>query len=128
MRRRLMEENVLPDTAIFDLKQGRGGIVDIEFLVQFLVLACAHEHPDLTRWTDNVRLLVTLMDSGLIDHATAYHLREAYLTYRAAVHRLSLQNQPPMLPMARFQTKCDYVVSAWQHFLEDDGRSKTPRV
>jgi glutamate-ammonia-ligase adenylyltransferase len=126
MRRRLMEENVLPDKAIFDLKQGRGGIVDIEFLVQFLVLACAHEHPNLTRWTDNVRLLVTLMDSGLIDHATAYRLREAYLTYRAAVHRLSLQNQPPRLPMERFRTKCDYVVNAWQHFLEDDGLSKIP--
>jgi len=120
MRRRLMEENVLLDDAIFDLKQGRGGIVDIEFLVQFLVLACAHEHPNLTRWTDNVRLLVTLMDSGLMDHATAYRLREAYLTYRAAVHRLSLQNQAPMLPLERFQTKCDYVISAWQHFLEDD--------
>jgi len=120
MRRRLMEENALPDKTIFDLKQGRGGIVDIEFLVQFLVLACAHEHPELLRWTDNVRLLVTLMDSGLMDHATAYRLREAYLTYRAAVHRLSLQNQPPKLPMERFQTKRDHVIRAWQHFLKED--------
>jgi glutamate-ammonia-ligase adenylyltransferase len=126
MRRRLMEENVLPDEALFDLKQGRGGIVDIEFLVQFLVLACSHEHPDLTRWTDNVRLLVTLMDSGLMDHATAYRLREAYLTFRAAVHRLSLQNQPARLPMERFQTKCDHVISAWQYFLEEDGLPPNP--
>ena len=123
MRRRLMAENALPDNTIFDLKQSRGGIVDIEFLVQFLVLACAYEHPSLTRWTDNVRLLVTLMDSGLMDHATAYRLREAYLTYRAAVHRLSLQNQPAKLPMDRFQTKCDYVINAWQYFLEEDGPS-----
>ena len=123
MRRRLMEENVLPDKAIFDLKQGRGGIVDIEFLVQYLVLACSHDHPNLTRWTDNVRLLVTLMDSGLMDHTTAYRLREAYLTYRAAVHRLNLQNQPPMLPIERFQTKCNYVINAWQRFLEEDGPS-----
>lgn len=127
MRRRLMEENVLPDETLFDLKQGRGGIVDIEFLVQFLVLACAHEHPDLTRWTDNVRLLVTLMDSGLIDHATAYRLREAYLTYRAAVHRLSLQNQSARLPLERFQTKSDYVISAWQHFLEEEGAPQHPQ-
>ncbi len=120
MRRRLMQENALPDDTVFDLKQGRGGIVDIEFLVQFLVLACSHAHPNLTRWTDNVRLLVTLIDSGLMDHTTAYRLREAYLTYRAAVHRLSLQNQPPELPVARFQSQRDHVISTWQHFLEED--------
>jgi glutamate-ammonia-ligase adenylyltransferase len=117
MRRRLMEENVLRDDAYFDLKRGRGGIVDIEFLVQYLVLAYSHRHPGLTRWTDNVRLLVNLIDSGLIAHTTAYRLREAYLTYRAAVHRLSLQNQPPVLPAERFQTKRGYVTRAWKHFL-----------
>jgi glutamate-ammonia-ligase adenylyltransferase len=116
MRARLMKENA-SDDADFELKQGRGGIVDIEFLVQYLVLAYAHRHPNLTRWTDNVRLLVTLIDSGLIDHATAYRLREAYLTYRAAVHRLSLQNQPPIVPAERFAAKREYVTSAWEHFL-----------
>jgi [glutamine synthetase] adenylyltransferase / [glutamine synthetase]-adenylyl-L-tyrosine phosphorylase len=126
MRRRLMEENTLPGDSIFDLKQGRGGIVDIEFLVQFLVLACSHAHPNLTRWTDNVRLLVTLIDSGLMDHTTAYRLREAYLTYRAAVHRLSLQDHPPELPMARFRSQRDYVISAWQHFLEENGPPTVP--
>ena len=117
MRQRLLKEHAQDEEAHFDLKQGRGGIVDIEFLVQYLVLAYSHRHPNLTRWTDNVRLLVTLIDSGLIDHATAYRLREAYLTYRAAVHRLSLQNQPPILPANHFAIKRDYVALAWEHFL-----------
>lgn len=117
MRQRLMKEMTSDDAAHFDLKQGRGGIVDIEFLVQYLVLAYAHRHPNLTRWTDNVRLLVTLIDSGLIDHATAYRLREAYLAYRAAVHRLSLQNESPVLPAERFAAKRTYVTQAWDHFL-----------
>ena len=119
MRRRLLEEKALNDD-VFDLKQGRGGIVDIEFLVQYLVLAYAHRYPELTHWTDNVRLLVTLIDSGLIDHTTAYRLREAYLTYRAAVHRLSLQDQPPILPADRFATQRAYVARAWAHFLAPD--------
>ena len=120
MRRRLLAEHARPDAGLFDLKQGRGGIVDIEFLVQFLVLAYTRAHPSLTRWTDNVRLLVTLIDSGLIDHTTAYRLREAYLAYRAAAHRLSLQNQPPALPASRFQSKQEQVVRTWQHFLGSD--------
>jgi glutamate-ammonia-ligase adenylyltransferase len=91
--------------------------VDIEFLVQYLVLAYSHRHPSLTHWTDNVRLLVTLIDSGLIDHTTAYRLREAYLTYRAAVHRLSLQDQPLHLPADRFAAQRAYVTRAWTHFL-----------
>ncbi|HSO18193.1 MAG TPA: bifunctional [glutamate--ammonia ligase]-adenylyl-L-tyrosine phosphorylase/[glutamate--ammonia-ligase] adenylyltransferase, partial [Desulfosarcina sp.] len=117
MRRRLMEESAPADDR-FDLKPGPGGIVDIEFMVQYLVLAYAHRYPALTHWTDNVRLLVTLIDSHLINPTTAYRLREAYLTYRAAVHRLGLQNQPPLLPADRFQSKRDYVIRAWKRFME----------
>ncbi len=119
MRQRLRRENPPPEQTLFDLKQGRGGIVDIEFIVQYLVLAYAGRHPELTRWTDNVRLLVTLIDSGLVDHVTAYRLREAYLTFRAVVHRHSLQNQPPVVPAAHFQTKRDHVIRAWEQFLGD---------
>jgi len=117
MRRRLLAEHAQPDPTRFDLKQGRGGIVDIEFLVQYLVLAYSGRHPHLTRWTDNVRLLVTLIDSGLMDHTTAYRLREAYLTYRAAVHRLSLQNLPTVLPAEPFQSKREHVLRTWQRYL-----------
>ena len=117
MREKLRQEQNPKDNDIFDLKQGRGGIVDIEFLVQYLILARSHQFPALTEWTDNVRLLVSLIDSGLLEPETAYFLREAYLIFRAAAHRLSLQNQPARVAAARFQTPRRRVESYWRHFL-----------
>ena len=119
MRRRLRREHAPSDATHFDLKQGRGGIVDVEFLVQYLVLSHSHQQPALTHWTDNVRLLVTLIDSGLLTHTTAYLLREAYLTLRAAAHRLSLQDQPAVVSADRFRPHRRQVVRAWNHFMRD---------
>jgi glutamate-ammonia-ligase adenylyltransferase len=117
MREKLRQEQDLSADDVFDLKQGRGGIVDIEFLVQFLVLARSHRFPALTDWTDNVRLLVGLIDSGLLKPEAAYYLREAYLIYRAAAHRLSLQNQPAGVPADRFQAQRRRVEGYWRQFL-----------
>ncbi len=117
MRERLRQEQNPKTDDVFDLKQGRGGIVDIEFLVQFLILARSHEFPALTTWTDNVRLLVSLIDSGLLEPETAYFLREAYLILRAAAHRLSLQNQPARVNATRFAKPRRRVQKYWQHFL-----------
>ena len=68
MRRR-MREHLLPatgsDDGEFNLKQSPGGIVDIEFMVQYAVLAWSHRVPELARWSDNVRILETLGDHGL---------------------------------------------------------------
>jgi glutamate-ammonia-ligase adenylyltransferase len=100
MRDRVRKEHFIQKGKTFDLKQARGGIVDIEFLVQYLVLRHAHKHPEITRWTDNVRLLEALSTSGILSLETAYPLRQAYLTYRAAVHRESLQNSPD--PVSEF--------------------------
>ena len=77
------------DMAEKNIKQGRGGLIDIEFLTQFLVLANAHEHPSLTVWSDNVRLLEAL--SSTIDEKLSYQaLDDAYRTLRSALHRKSL--------------------------------------
>ncbi len=117
MRERLRKEQNPPADAVFDLKQGHGGIVDIEFLVQFLILDRSHQFPALTVWTDNVRLLVALIDSGLLAPEAAYFLREAYLIFRAAAHRLSLQNQPARVDAKRFAKPRRRVQKYWQHFL-----------
>ncbi len=117
MREKLRQEQNSKQDDVFDLKQGRGGIVDIEFLVQFLILARSHQFPALTEWTDNVRLLVALIDSGLLEPETAFLLREAYLIFRATAHRLSLQNQPARVATARFQKPRRRVEKYWRHFL-----------
>ncbi|MEQ9005676.1 MAG: bifunctional [glutamate--ammonia ligase]-adenylyl-L-tyrosine phosphorylase/[glutamate--ammonia-ligase] adenylyltransferase, partial [Pseudomonadales bacterium] len=70
-----------------DLKQASGGIVDIEFVVQYLVLAHAHRHPDLAVYTDNMRILETAERLGLLSGEVAGDLREAYLALRSEWHR-----------------------------------------
>lgn len=82
---------------MFDLKQGVGGIVDIEFMVQYAVLRWAHDHPDLLLWSDNIRLLGSLSKLGLLSDNAADRLMGAYKALRAAYHRLALQDQPPLV-------------------------------
>lgn len=83
MRRRIAEHHGGDE----DLKRGSGGIVDIEFMVQYLVLAHAHEHPDLAVYPDNIRILETAERLELLPAPMAESLREAYLALRAEWHR-----------------------------------------
>ncbi len=78
MRSRMRREKLIHEAGRFDLEQGFGGLVDIEFLVQYLVLAEASRHPSLVRWTDNVRLLETLKDVGILEEEDALLLHEAW--------------------------------------------------
>jgi glutamate-ammonia-ligase adenylyltransferase len=118
MRGRMRAELLKTAPDEFDLKQSPGGIVDIEFLVQYLVLKGAHRHPDdLLRWTDNVRLLGALADGGLLERETAHVLRMAYLVYRSVGHKLSLRERPDRVPAERFAPLRDRVVETWTRFL-----------
>jgi glutamate-ammonia-ligase adenylyltransferase len=123
MRGRMRKEllNTGPDE--FDLKQSPGGIVDIEFLVQYLVLKEAHRHPEaLLRWTDNVRLLGALAEVGLLDREAAHLLRIAYLVYRAVGHKLNLRERPGRVPAERFAPLKAAVDQIWSdHFGAPDG-------
>jgi glutamate-ammonia-ligase adenylyltransferase len=72
------------------LKYGSGGIVDVEFVVQYLALAGAHEHPGLVAYSDNVRMLEAIAAAGLLPADDATALRDGYLALRQARHRLDL--------------------------------------
>lgn len=115
MRERLRKEHAGKHLQQFDIKQDRGGIVDIEFLVQYLVLLKSYKFPELIQWTDNVRLLQTLIETGILADFQAHFLKEAYLTYRAIVHRLSLQEKPAIVSDSRFQTVRKDVQTIWNH-------------
>jgi len=118
MRERLRREHVKPQDSRFDLKQGAGGMVDIEFLVQYLVLLNAHAHPELIRWTDNVRLLEGLAKVGVLDEAAADFLTQTYLTYRQAAHRLSLEEKEPKVSVGRYDDRRKRVADLWRQFFE----------
>ncbi|PQP33017.1 bifunctional [glutamate--ammonia ligase]-adenylyl-L-tyrosine phosphorylase/[glutamate--ammonia-ligase] adenylyltransferase [Desulfobacteraceae bacterium SEEP-SAG10] len=120
MRDRMRKELSSHEPEIFDLKQDTGGIVDIEFLVQYLVLLKSSEYNELTRWTDTVRLLETLNQTGIIEADIAYLLKEAYLTYRSAVHQLSLQEKPAKVPESKFRGLRENVKKIWDDFMGID--------
>lgn len=120
MRERMRSEHLVTTPGVFDLRQDRGGIVDIEFLVQYLVLLESHRHPSLVHWTDNVRLLQTLIQTGILDEERAFMLREAYLIFRAKAHQLSLREQPARVPEARFAALRQRVQQVWAEIMEAD--------
>ncbi len=85
------------NTALFNLKQDAGGIVDIEFMVQYAALAWASKSPDIIRYTDNIRILGSLEEAGLLDADSVAHLIAAYKAYRSTGHSLALQRQEAVL-------------------------------
>ncbi|MBF0258577.1 MAG: bifunctional [glutamate--ammonia ligase]-adenylyl-L-tyrosine phosphorylase/[glutamate--ammonia-ligase] adenylyltransferase [Desulfamplus sp.] len=117
MRERMRKEHLKSEPHMFDLKQGRGGIVDIEFLVQYLVLQHAYEHPALTVWTDNVRLLETLANENILTQEDCEHLKRVYLELRKMVHHLNLQEREKMIPVNSFKDQGDIIVQIFDKFL-----------
>ena len=79
--------------AQFHLKHDAGGIVDIEFMVQYAVLAYGHKCHALLTYTDNIRILDALEQQSMLTNSEAYDLREAYQIMRSVEHRLTLQNK-----------------------------------
>ena len=113
-----MREHLLPrenaEEGKFHLKQGTGGIVDIEFMVQYAVLAWSHRAPELARWSDNVRILETLGREGLFAPQECEALTAAYLAYRSAAHQLSLQQLPDVVPAGDFAAARAAVGAKWR--------------
>jgi len=106
--------NAFEATASFDLKQDAGGIVDIEFMVQYAALAWSQSHPPLLRWTDNIRILEELEHEGLMPSEDASLLREAYKAYRSAAHRQALQKDAGVIPGDQFAEERRQVMRIWR--------------
>ncbi|MDB5773476.1 MAG: glnE [Burkholderia sp.] len=92
MRRKMRDAH--PNrTMLFDLKHDAGGMIDIEFIVQFLVLRHASTYPQLTADIGNIALLKLCGDLGLIDAGLAQQVANAYRTFRKLQHKIRLQGQ-----------------------------------
>ncbi|MCL6268355.1 bifunctional [glutamate--ammonia ligase]-adenylyl-L-tyrosine phosphorylase/[glutamate--ammonia-ligase] adenylyltransferase [Sansalvadorimonas sp. 2012CJ34-2] len=110
----------------FHLKHDRGGIVDIEFLVQYAVLAWSHDHPSLTRWSDNIRILEDLEHAGLLSHEDAVVMNEAYQSYRKKLHKAALQNQSSKIRGDKMHKQRQTVIQLWNHIMQDDVPCNVP--
>ena len=113
MRKRLDQSNAQQ----FDLKQGAGGIGDLEFLVQYLVLKNASEQPAVIHYPDNIRQLGTLAATGCLAEPDVLRLQEIYKAYRHCLHRLALDEQLPLVANEKFPAERGFVIQIWEREL-----------
>jgi [glutamine synthetase] adenylyltransferase / [glutamine synthetase]-adenylyl-L-tyrosine phosphorylase len=119
MRMRMRRELSKAGAGQFDIKQDAGGIADIEFLVQYWVLAAADAHPELLTYTDNIRQLEGLAAVGVLAGASAQWLTDAYIGYRTVLHHLSLEGQGErVVEAAPYADTRARVVEIWRETFE----------
>ena len=93
--RKKMHDGHVNNSSLFDIKHDKGGMVDIEFMVQYIVLAYAHQYPQLTANAGNLALLKLAGEIGLIPIDTAEQTRALYRALRQTQHKMRLNNQSP---------------------------------
>ena len=102
----------------FNLKIDEGGIGDIEFLSQYLVLNYAHQYPKMTTWSDNVRILELAANYQIMDSQEAEQLTRAYIDMRNEIHQLSLQLLPSTVDDSYFKLEKKIVNQSWLKWLK----------
>jgi glutamate-ammonia-ligase adenylyltransferase len=117
MRARMRKELDRSASGCFDLKNGLGGIGDIEFIVQYLVLQHAARYPAVICYSDNIRQIAALASVGLLDVQTAARLQSAYREFRRCLHHLTLNDLPPMVDDGELAEEREFVSSVWERHL-----------
>lgn len=118
MRRRMRGGRAAAD-GLFDLKAGKGGITDIEFLAQYWVLREAHAAPELLEFTDTIRFLEGLESGARVPDEQLDGLVDAYRELRQAAHALALAGREALAPEAEHATARERVVSVWHEVFGD---------
>ena len=103
---------------VFDLKHDPGGLVDVEFMVQYLVLGYSHQFPELTGNLGNIALLKIAADLGLIPPDLAETVRNAYRDYRRMQHELRLNAARARVAPDLVQQRVDAVRELWRIVFE----------
>ncbi|MDT8397391.1 MAG: bifunctional [glutamate--ammonia ligase]-adenylyl-L-tyrosine phosphorylase/[glutamate--ammonia-ligase] adenylyltransferase [Pseudomonadales bacterium] len=123
MRRRMREElgsKPHRSAAVFHLKHDEGGIVDIEFIVQYLVLSAAADCPELLDYPDNMRLLEIAMKHGLLTEEEGIQLQESYIAYRSGLHRQALQNSGSEVSGSSYEKERKAVTAIWSKVFSEE--------
>jgi [glutamine synthetase] adenylyltransferase / [glutamine synthetase]-adenylyl-L-tyrosine phosphorylase len=118
MREKMREALDTKSISQFDLKQGKGGIADIEFLVQFFILANGQKISELTEFTDNVRQLEGLARHGIISQSEAETLKTAFCTYRDIGHKQVLQGDKALIDVEAVSGLREQVEGIWDRVME----------
>ncbi|OYZ70378.1 MAG: bifunctional glutamine synthetase adenylyltransferase/deadenyltransferase, partial [Methylophilaceae bacterium 17-43-7] len=103
-----------PKAELFDVKHDKGGIIDVEFMVQYLVLLHAHSHPQLLANIGNIGLLHLLAELGFIEASLAERVATAYRTYRKIIHSTKLQAKEAKVPTVEIHQHQVDVMRLWE--------------
>lgn len=117
MREKMRNHLGTTQAELFNLKIDEGGIGDIEFLSQYLVLNYANSHPKMTTWSDNVRILELATHYQIMDSDEAEQLTQAYIDMRNQIHQLALQLLPSTVNSSQFYREKQIVKQSWQKWL-----------
>ncbi|MBX6421397.1 MAG: bifunctional [glutamate--ammonia ligase]-adenylyl-L-tyrosine phosphorylase/[glutamate--ammonia-ligase] adenylyltransferase [Nevskia sp.] len=120
MRARMRAELEVRRAGAWDVKQGEGGLIDAEFLTQYLCLRHAHAHPAVIEYSDNWRQLEALKQAGAIAAEEFQALLAAERAYRGWLHRRALQQQDALADDAAFGAERRAVRGLWRKFLGDE--------
>ena len=118
MRERMRQELDKSSRDAIDLKHGRGGIVDVEFMVQWAALLWSAKHTELLAYTHNTGLLQAFARLGLMTKEDVDELSTAYSVIRRRVNHLALQDEPPLVGIDEFAEYRDAVVRIWGKHME----------
>lgn len=124
MRERMRGELGGRASGRFDLKQDRGGIADIEFMVQYAVLRWASRLGEYLDFSDNIRLLEGFGRAGLLGGKQVAVLTDAYRIYRGYVHAAALQETAPVVDGAELQAQRSAVAALWKRLMERGARRR----
>ncbi len=117
MRNKMMNAHKSNSKSGLNLKKDAGGLIDIEFIVQFLVLSYSCKYPQICEYTDNVRILDACAEVGLLERQNAEELKEIYLKFREYMHQLSLKLLPGAQDMSVFSKERNVVQKIWASLL-----------
>jgi glutamate-ammonia-ligase adenylyltransferase len=98
----------------FDVKQSPGGMIDVEFVMQYLVLANAARYPELIDNTGNIALLERAEAIGLLPPGVGHAASSAYRELRRVQHRARLNEEPTHVVLPELQAQHDAVLVLWQ--------------
>lgn len=107
----------------FELKHDSGGLIDVEFIIQYLVLGHAHRHPELSRNLGNIALLRMCGELGLIPADLAEHCSDSYRLFRRLQHRQRLNGQPSRARPEEVAQARAPVQALWQQIFGEPAQS-----
>lgn len=118
MRDRIIEANCRSNDDEYDLKMDRGGLLDIEFLLQYLILRWANQYPHLASGPESKTIIRALVDVRILKSPDGNRLSEILDSYLMAENLLKLQEKPPLIPYTEFSDERQWIRTLWNRFFE----------